>query len=113
MMKRFVMMVLAVSLVWVGSALADAAGNVSGEVTKVEGEMVTIKLADGTAKTVHVDPKGTKKDGEIKIGVQVTADVTKEGHANWIKETKAAGSATKDEHMGTMKKDAPMGTMQK
>jgi hypothetical protein len=73
--------------------------------------MVTIKLADGTAKTVHVDPKGTKKEGEIKIGAQVTADVTSSGHANWIKETKAAGA--KDEHMGTMKKDEPMGTMKK
>ena len=112
MMKRFVMMVLAVSLVWVGSALADAAGNVSGEVTKVEGEMVTIKQADGTAKTVHVDPKGTKKEGEIKVGAKVTADVTSSNHANWIKEVKDMGGM-KDEHMGTMKKDEPMGTMKK
>ncbi len=102
-MKRFVMMVLAVSLVWVGSALADAAGNVSGEVTKVEGEMVTIKAADGTTKSVHVDPKGTKKEGEIKVGAKVTADVTSGGHANWIKEVKDMGGM-KDDHMGTMKK---------
>jgi hypothetical protein len=112
-MKKLVMMVVAVSLIWVGAALAGAdAGNVAGEVTKVEGEMVTIKQADGTAKTVHIDPKGTKKEGEIKIGAQVTADVTSSGHANWIKETKAASGA-KDDHMGTMKKDEPMGTMKK
>jgi len=102
-MKRFVMMVLVVSLVWVGSALADAAGNVSGEVTKVEGDMVTIKAADGTTKSVHVDPKGTKKEGEIKVGAKVTADVTSGGHANWIKEVKDMGGM-KDDHMGTMKK---------
>ncbi len=104
-MKKLMMAVVAVSLIWVGAALAGAdAGNVAGEVTKVEGEMVTIKQADGTAKTVHVDPKGTKKEGEIKIGAQVTADVTSSGHANWIKETKAAGGMMKDDHMGTMKK---------
>lgn len=102
-MKRFVMMVLAVSLVWVGSALAGAAGNVSGEVTKVEGEMVTIKAADGTTKSVHIDPRGTKKEGEIKVGAQVTADVTSGGHANWIKEVKDMGGM-KDDHMGTMQK---------
>lgn len=102
-MKRFIMVVLAVSLVWVGSALAGAAGNVSGEVTKVEGDMVTIKAADGTTKSVHVDPKGTKKEGEIKAGAQVTADVTSGGHANWIKEVKDMGGM-KDDHMGTMKK---------
>jgi len=104
-MKKLMMAVVAVSFIWVGAALAAAdAGNVAGEVTKVEGEMVTIKLTDGTAKTVHIDPKGTKKEGEIKIGAQVTADVTKEGHANWIKETKAADATKKDEPMGTMKK---------
>ena len=112
MMKRFVLMVLAVSLVWVGSALAGAKGNVSGEVTKVEGEMVTIKAADGTTKSVHIDPTGTKQEGKIKVGAQVTADVTSSGHANWIKEVKNMGGM-KDEHMGTMKKDEPMGTMKK
>ncbi|MBI3607317.1 MAG: hypothetical protein HY207_05045 [Nitrospirae bacterium] len=104
-MKKLIMAVVAVSFIWAGAAFAAAdAGNVAGEVTKVEGEMVTVKLADGTSKTVHVDPKGTKKEGEIKVGAHVTADVTKEGHANWIKETKAAGGMKKDEPMGTMKK---------
>ena len=96
-MRRLMMVAAAVSLIWVGSALAGEMGNVSGEVTKMDGEMVTIKMSDGTTKSVHVDPKGTKKEGEIKVGAQVTADVTSGGHANWIKEMK-------DEHMGTMKK---------
>ncbi len=112
-MKKLIMMVVAVSLIWVGAALAGAdAGNVAGEVTKVEGEMVTIKAADGTTKSVHIVPKGTKKEGEIKVGAKVTADVTSGGHANWIKEVKDMGGM-KDEHMGTMKKDEPMGTMKK
>lgn len=111
-MKRFILMVLALSLVWVGSALAGAVGNVSGEVTKVDGEMITIKAADGTTKAVHIDPTGTKKEGEIKVGAHVTADVTSGGHANWIKAMKDMGGM-KDDHMGTMKKDEPMGTMKK
>jgi ribosomal protein S1 len=72
-------------------------GNVSGEVTKVEGEMVTVKMADGSTKAVHVDPKGTKKEGDIKVGTHVSADVTSSGHANWIKEMK-------EDQTGTMKK---------
>ncbi|MEW6682238.1 MAG: hypothetical protein AB1451_04840 [Nitrospirota bacterium] len=96
-MKKVILAAVAVSMMWAGSALAGAAGNVSGEVTKVDGEMVTIKMADGTSKAVHVDPAGTKKEGEIKVGAHVAADVTSSGHANWIKEMK-------DDSMGTMKK---------
>lgn len=94
-MRKLVLAAVAVSLMWAGTALAGAAGNVSGEVTKVDGDMVTIKMADGSMKSVHVDPSGTKKEGDIKVGAQVTADVTSGGHANWIK-------ATKDDHKGMM-----------
>ena len=53
-MKKLIMAVVAVSFIWVGAALAAAdAGNVAGEVTKVEGEMVTIKAADGTTKWIY------------------------------------------------------------
>jgi ribosomal protein S1 len=83
-----VLAAVAVSLLWAGTALAGAMGNVSGEVTKVDGDMVTIKMSDGSSKAVHVDPAGTKKEGEIKVGAHVTADVTSGGHANWIKEMK-------------------------
>lgn len=87
-MKQLILAVAAVSFMWAGTALADAMGNVAGEITKVDGEMVTIKVADGSSKSVHVDPKGTKKEGDIKVGVHVTADVTPGNHANWIKEVK-------------------------
>lgn len=95
-MRKFVLTAIAVSLIWTGAALAGAMGNVSGEITKVDGDMVTVKTADGSMKSVHVDPTGTKKEGEIKVGAHVTADVTSGGHANWIKEMK-------DDH-GAMKK---------
>ncbi len=87
-MKQLILAVAAVAFIWAGTALADAMGNVSGEVTKMDGEMVTIKAGDGSSKTFHVDPKGTKKEGDIKVGAKVTADVTKDNHANWIKEVK-------------------------
>jgi hypothetical protein len=96
-MNKVVLAAVAVSLMWAGAALAGAMGNVSGEVTKMEGDMVTVKMADGSMKSVHIDPSTTKKEGEIKVGAQVSADVTSGGHANWIKEMK-------DDHMGTMKK---------
>lgn len=84
-MKRLILAAIAVSFIWAGTALAGDMGNVSGEVTKVDGEMVTIKMADGSSKSVHVDPKGTKKEGDIKVGAKVSADVSSTGHANWIK----------------------------
>ena len=89
-MKRLIMAAIAVSFIWAGTALAGEMGNVSGEVTKVDGEMVTIKTADGSSKSVHIDPKGTKKEGDIKVGAKVSADVASSGHANWIKEVKDA-----------------------
>jgi len=85
MRSKWTMLVAALVFAWVGAAAAADKGNVMGEVTKVEGEMVTIKMADGASKTVHVDPKGTKKEGDIKPGAHVEADVTSSGHANWIK----------------------------
>jgi hypothetical protein len=89
-MKKLLLAVIAASFISAGAAWAGEMGNVSGEVTKVDGEMVTIKTADGSSKSVHVDPKGTKKEGDIKVGAKVTADVASSGHANWIKETKDA-----------------------
>lgn len=89
-MKKLLLTVIAVSFIWAGSAWAGETGNVSGEVTKVDGEMVTVKMADGSSKSVHIDPKTTKKEGDIKVGAKVTADVASSGHANWIKETKDA-----------------------
>ena len=103
MMKRLVLTVVAVSLIWVGSVVAGAMGNVSGEVTKMDGEMVTIKMADGAMKSVHIDPKGTKKEGKIDVGSHVTADVAANGHANWIHEMKDAMKDGMKEGMDSMK----------
>lgn len=70
---------------WVGIALAGAEGNVTGKVTKIQGDMWTIEMADGKTKSVHIDPSSTKKEGDLKVGAMVSADVTSGGHANWIK----------------------------
>ncbi len=101
MMKRSIVMGVAIFLVWAGAAMAGSMGNVSGEVTKIDGEMVTVKMADGKTKSIHVDPSGTKKEGKLEVGTHVTADVTSSGHANWIKEVKDDGMK---HEMGDMKK---------
>jgi hypothetical protein len=77
-------------MAWMGTALAMEGGNLKGKITKIDGAMVTVESADGKSKTVHVDPASTKKEGELKVGVNVTADVTEKGHANWITVEKAA-----------------------
>ncbi len=69
------------ALIGVRVGLADM---VKGEITKIAGELVTIKTDKGE-RQVHIDPKGTKKSGEIKVGAKVEADVTSTGHANSIK----------------------------
>jgi hypothetical protein len=85
-MKRYIL-ALGVLFVaaWFGVALAGAEGNLKGKVTKIDGDMWTIELADGKTKSIHIDPATTKKEGELKVDAMVTADVTSGGHANWIK----------------------------
>jgi hypothetical protein len=63
---------------------AKKEGNISGEIVKISGEMVDVKDSEGKIHSVHVDPKGTKKTGELKVGVKVMADVNDMGHANSI-----------------------------
>jgi len=84
-MKTKIMVVMAALLVWTGIAVANIAGNVNGEVTDIKGDMVTIKTSEGTMKSIHVDPSATKKEGMIKVGVQVSAEVNDKGHAKWVK----------------------------
>ncbi len=85
-------LVLAFSLVGVGFAGGDLGkkmkGNLSGEIVKISGEMVDVKDAEGNVRSIHVDPKSTKKSGELKVGAKVSADVNKMGHANsiWLTE---------------------------
>ena len=85
-MKSKVLLLSAVILsAWFGMAMAGAEGNVSGEITNIDGEMWTIEMEDGKTTKVHIDAKSTKKEGDLKVGTLVTADVTSGGHANWIK----------------------------
>ncbi len=84
-MKKRIIGIIAAVMMFTGIAIAGIPGNVTGEVTEIKGEMVTVKTSEGDMKTFHVDPKGTKKEGMIKIGVQVSADVNDKGHANWVK----------------------------
>lgn len=63
---------------------AKATGNLSGEIVKIDKEMVDVKDSAGKIHSIHIDPKTTKKSGELKVGAKVTADVTEQGHANSI-----------------------------
>ena len=92
MLNKTILMSLAVFLVLGGIALAGGGkGNLSGEITKIDGDMVTVKTEDGKEKMIHVDPAATKKEGNLEVGTHIKADVTSKGHANWIKETEGEG----------------------
>ncbi len=58
---------------------------IKGEVTKIEGDMVTVTDDHKKAHTFHVDATATKKEGEIIVGATVEVDADKSGHANSIK----------------------------
>lgn len=63
------------------------AGNqtIDGSLVKIDGAMYTVKNDKGDEKTIHVDPKSTKKTGDLKTGTKVQAEVDSSGHALWIK----------------------------
>jgi len=63
-------------------------GNLSGEIVKVSGEMVDVKDGEGAIHSIHIDPKSTKKSGELEVGAMVGANVNDKGHANsiWVQE---------------------------
>lgn len=71
-----------VAFVGVGMAGGD---KLSGTVVKIDGEMCTVKDDKGKEHMIHVDPKTTKKTGELKAGAKVEAEVDSKGHASWIK----------------------------
>lgn len=84
--------VLLVSLVsFSGVGMADSI--VKGKVILISGissDTYTIKTEsnqgfDGSRETFYVDPKWTKKTGEIKVGTVVEAEVNINGTANWVK----------------------------
>jgi hypothetical protein len=62
-------------------------GHITGEVTKIDGDMVTVKDMHGEEHMLHVD-KTTKKMGELKVGEHVMAEATDSGHAKSIEEEK-------------------------
>lgn len=74
--------IMTVSLASVSFAMK---GHIKGEVTKIEGDMVTVKDAAGKDHMLHVDKTSTKKEGDIKVGARVEADADDSGHAKSIK----------------------------
>ena len=91
-MKKVLVLIACLFLVvaFVGVGLAGSEmgakmdGNLSGEIVKISGEMVDVKDSAGKIHPIHIDPKTTKKTGELKVGVKVVADVNDMGHANSI-----------------------------
>jgi len=71
-------------IAFVGAGIA-AGNKLNGTVVKIDGEMCTVKDDQGKEHMIHVDPKTTKKTGDLKAGAKVEAEVDAKGHANWIK----------------------------
>jgi hypothetical protein len=92
-MKRGVMFAALVIVLAVFSGVGVADTLVKGKVILISGisnDMYTIKTEsdqgfDGSRETFYVDPKVTKKTGEIKVGTKVEAEVNINGTANWVK----------------------------
>ena len=84
-MKKFIIFFVAamVAFSFATTTFAGAGHKVSGEITKVEGDMVTIKDDKGKEHKVHTD-KSTKTSGEVKQGAKVEAETTDSGHATMI-----------------------------
>ena len=58
-------------------------GHIKGEITKIDGDMVTVKDEHGEEHMLHVD-KTTKKKGDLTAGAHVEAEATESGHASSI-----------------------------
>ncbi len=84
-MKKFVMFLVAamVAFSFATTTFASEGHKVSGEVTKVEGDMVTVKDDKGKEHKLHTD-KTTKMSGDVKQGAKVEAEMTEKGHATAI-----------------------------
>lgn len=96
-MKKLSMMLgIAALTIWAGTATA-AAERLEGTITKISGDMITLKMSDGKTKSVHVDPIKTRKQGELKVGAMVKADVNADGHADSIEVNESAGSSAAPE----------------
>ena len=73
--------ILVMALVRVGLA---GSSTIAGEIVKIDGEMVSVKDSSGKVQQIHVDPKATKKSGDLKQGAKVKAEVNEKGHANSV-----------------------------
>lgn len=84
-MKKLIMFFVAAMVAFSFATVGFAGGDhkISGEITKVEGDMVTIKDEKGKEHMVHTD-KSTKMSGEVKQGAKVEAQTTEKGHATMI-----------------------------
>ena len=69
---------------FVGTGIAGG-NKISGDLVNIDGAMYTVKDKTDKEHTIHVDPKSTKKTGDLKTGVMVEAEVDSSGHALWIK----------------------------
>ena len=72
-------------------------GGIKGEITKVEGSMVTVKDDHGEEHMLHVDDT-TKKEGDIAVGAHVEAEATGSGHAKSIMVHKKGEHAKEKAH---------------
>jgi len=71
-----------------------------GTVILISHDMYTIKTEghqgfEGSRETFYVDPKSTKKTGDIKLGTLVEAEVNINGTAYWIKAVNESKNAAK------------------
>ena len=84
-MKKLIMFFVAAMVAFSFATTTFAAGahKVTGEVTKVEGDMITVKDAKGKEHKMHTD-KSTKMSGDVKQGAKVEAEMTDKGHATEI-----------------------------
>jgi len=81
MMKRILVAVVAMMFIVGVVGLVFAANEVSGKITKIEGNKLTIKSMDGKETTVEV-----KSGKDLKVGEEVTV---KDGVATKMMKKKA------------------------
>jgi hypothetical protein len=84
MMKKIFSLMGALVMVMTLAGVGFANQTITGEIVKIEGDMVSVKDSTGKVQQIHVDPKATKKTGELKEGAKVTAQVDDKGHANSV-----------------------------
>lgn len=93
-------LLIVISMIFTGVAFADTI--VKGTVILISHDMYTVKTDGGqgfrgSRETFYVDPKTTKKTGEIKLGSKVEAEVNINGTAYWIKAVGGAKNVMKSE----------------